>query len=87
MMISKILAATATVSLGLAGAASTANAQTALWNDTAPQRGYHGEVVSPNSLPPGFSDGTEEGNHAQAVRRWFSSQSLPPNQPRTQPNG
>ncbi len=72
-MISRILVVAA--AFGLAGAVS-ARAQTALWNETAPQQGYHGEVVSPNALPPGFSDGTEQDTYRKAVNRWLSSQHL-----------
>ncbi|MEJ1975318.1 MAG: hypothetical protein WDN49_03870 [Acetobacteraceae bacterium] len=69
-MVSKILMAALAISLSAAGAASAGE----LWNATAPSNGGNGEVVSPNSLPPGFMDGTEAGVRAQALARWFNAQ-------------
>jgi hypothetical protein len=69
-MISKLLIATLAISLS-AGSAAYAGQ---VWNETAPSIGGNGEVVSPNSLPAGFSNGTPQGQQAEAVARWFASQ-------------
>ncbi len=85
-MLAKTLSALAVT--GLLAAAGPAHAQQApqqlqtfLWNETAPQNGGRGEVVSPNSQPPGFTDGTEQGLHAQTVARWFAAQGYKNPQP------
>ncbi len=86
-MISKILTATAAISLGVASAAYAEQAPAGtLWNATTPSDGGNGEVVSPNALPPGFSDDTEQGVRAQAVARWFAAHGDPA-YAAAQPNG
>jgi hypothetical protein len=73
-MVTKLLIATMVASLSLATAAFAGESQGSLWNDTAPTIGGNGEVVSPNSLPPGFESGTTQAYQAQAVDQWFASQ-------------
>ncbi len=43
-------------------------------NATLPVNGSEGAVQSPNSLPPGFANGTVPYMQAQSVNRWFASQ-------------
>ncbi len=73
-MTMKYLAAAAAVALSLASATGAGAAE--LWNATVPANGQD-EVASPNSLPPGFADGTEAAVHAQIVARWFGQQGNP----------
>ncbi len=39
-----------------------------------PANGGNADVMSPNSLPPGFSAGTTQGQRAAVVARWFATQ-------------
>ena len=71
-MTSKFLIAAAAIGLSFASA-SYANAE-GLWNDTAPSIGHEGEVVSPNSMPPGFMNDTEAAVRRQTLTRWYSAQ-------------
>jgi hypothetical protein len=71
-MTSKFLIAVAAVGLSFASA-TYANAE-GLWNATAPSTGQEGGVVSPNSMPPGFMNGTEAALHEQTLARWYNSQ-------------
>ncbi len=64
-MVSRLLIATAVASFSLATAAFASESQNALWNTTVPSVGGDGEVVSPNSLPPGFESGTTQAHPAQ----------------------
>ncbi len=84
-MLAKTLSAAAVI--GLLAAAGPAHAQTTpqpaqtfIWNQTLPPNG-RGEAVSPNSLPPGFTNGTEQGLHAATLSRWFAGQGYPAQQP------
>jgi hypothetical protein len=70
MMVSKLLAATVIASLSLAPAAFA----TGLWNDTVPGVSGNSIGASPNSLPPGFENGTVQGNQAQSLDRWYAGQ-------------
>jgi hypothetical protein len=72
-MVSKMLIVAAVASLSFGGVAFADG----LWNDTAPTYGGNSAVVSPNSMPPGFNDGTPQAYHAQAVEQWFASQGYP----------
>ncbi len=43
-------------------------------NTTLPENGSQGAVQSPNSLPPGFYNGTVQELRAEATTRWFAQQ-------------
>ena len=87
-MTSKIFIATAIAVLSLATTAFAAEGggnlpgsglsapgfTTGLDNATLPENGSQGAVQSPNSLPPGFYNGTVQELQAQARDRWFASQ-------------
>ncbi len=84
-MLAKTLSAAAAI--GLLAAAGPAHAQTTpqlaqtfIWNQTLPPNG-RGGAVSPNSLPPGFTNGTEQGQRALTLSHWFAAQGYPTPQP------
>jgi hypothetical protein len=88
-MIYRTLIAAAAMSLAVATGASAAEGQSGLWNATAPRDGQNSGVVSPNSMPLGFEDGTAQGARTQTLSRWFASQGEPAYAliHATQPNG
>ena len=84
-MTSKLIIATAVAILSLSttafaaggdlpGAATARGATYGFDNTTLPENGSQGAVQSPNSLPPGFYNGTVQQLRADAATQWFAQQ-------------
>ena len=73
-MASKLLIATTVAVLSLATTAFAAGTGYGFDNTTLPENGQNGAVQSPNSLPPGFYNGTPQQLRADAANRWFAQQ-------------
>ena len=59
---------------GVAGGVYSRTIAGGLDNTTLPENGSEGAVQSPNSLPPGFYDGTPQARYAQSTNQWFAQQ-------------
>ena len=75
-MASKLLVVTTVAALSLATTAFAAPYSVGFDNTTLPENGQNGAVQSPNSLPPGFYNGTTQELRAQAQDRWFAQQAV-----------
>ena len=73
-MTSKLLVVATVAALSLATTAFAAPYSTGFDNTTLPENGQNGAVESPNSLPPGFDNGTTQQRRADAADRWFAQQ-------------